>query len=201
MRRKEGPEYEPLTPGYATVFGMAGADLSDADLVAGMRERDEGALRALYERHAGWLSARLLRRCADREVVTDALQDTFVSAWNGAAKFRGDGEVAGWLWGIAVHRLISRVRAGTAQGARLGPAFLTHQASDVSAEDSVLLAIEYSDVGSALARISPELRVVLQATVLDGLTTREAARLLGIPQGTVKTRLARARASMREELA
>ena len=180
---------------------MAGGDLSDADLVAGMRERDEGALRALYERHAGWLSTRLLRRCADREVVADALQDTFVSAWNGAAKFRGDGEVAGWLWGIAVHRLISRVRARTAQGARLGPALVTNQVSDISAEDNVLLAIEYSDVGSALARISPELRVVLQATVLDGLTTREAARLLGIPQGTVKTRLARARVSMREELA
>ncbi len=180
---------------------MAGPEVSDSDLIAAMRERDEGALRTLYERHAGWMSARLMRRCADRDVVADALQDTFVSAWNGAAKFRGDGEVAGWLWGIAVHRLISRVRSRSAMGPRLGPALLPHQASDVSAEDNVLLAIEYSDVGSALARISPELRVVLQAVVLDGLTTREAARLLGIPQGTVKTRLARARASMREELA
>jgi len=166
-----------------------------------MRDRDETALRTLYERHAGWMSARLLRRCSDRDVVADALQDTFVSAWNGAARFRGDGEVAGWLWGIAVHRLISRVRARSPQDARLGPALAPRQATDASAEENVLLAIEYSDVGSALARISPQLRVVLQATVLDGLTTKEAALLLGIPQGTVKTRLARARASMREELA
>lgn len=180
---------------------MAGPHPSDADLIARMRERDEAALRTLYERHAGWMSARLLRRCADRDVVADTLQDTFVSAWNGAARFRGDGEVAGWLWGIAVHRLISRIRARSAQGTRLGPALQSHQATDVSAEENVLLAIEYSDVGSALTRISPELRVVLQATVLDGLTTREAGRLLGIPQGTVKTRLARARASMRQELA
>ena len=180
---------------------MAVADRSDADLISGMVERDEGALRSLYERHAGWMSARLGRRCADREVVADVLQDTFVAAWNGAAKFRGDSEVAGWLWGIAVHRLISRVRTKSAQAARLGPALLTHDVVDVSAEDDVLLAVQYSDVGTALARISPELRVVLQATVLDGLTTREAARLLGIPQGAVKTRLARARATMREELA
>jgi RNA polymerase sigma-70 factor (ECF subfamily) len=66
---------------------MAGPDVPDSDLIAAMRERDEGALRTLYERHAGWMSARLMRRCADRDVVADALQDTFVSAWNGAAKF------------------------------------------------------------------------------------------------------------------
>jgi RNA polymerase sigma-70 factor (ECF subfamily) len=180
---------------------MAGSDLSDVDLVAAMSERDEGALRLLYERHAGWISTRLRRRCADREVVVDALQETFVSAWNGAAGFREDGEVAAWLWGIAVHRLISRIRTSSARGARLGPALLAHDVVDESAEESVLLALEYSDVGGALARISPELRVVLQATVLDGLTTREAAQLLGIPHGTVKTRLARARARMREELA
>ena len=52
-----------------------------------------------------------------------------------------------------------------------------------------------------LARISPELRVVLQLTVIDGLNTREAAALLGIPRGTVKSRLQRARATLREELA
>lgn len=180
---------------------MAGPDLTDIDLIQAMNERDEGALRALYERHAGWISARLRRRCADHEVVSDVLQDTFVAAWDGAGRFRGEGEVAGWLWGIAVHRLISRLRTRGAAMARLGPALLVSDNTDVSAEETLLLAVEYSEVGTALARISPELRVVLQATVLDGLTTREAARLLGIPQGTVKTRLARARASMREELA
>jgi RNA polymerase sigma-70 factor (ECF subfamily) len=57
------------------------------------------------------------------------------------------------------------------------------------------------DLAGALNRLSPELRAVLQATALDGLTTREAGRLLGIPPGTVKTRLMRARAQLREELA
>jgi RNA polymerase sigma-70 factor (ECF subfamily) len=71
---------------------------------------------------------------------------------------------------------------------------------DHSAEEAVLARIEHSDVGTALARLSPELRAVVQATVLDGLSTREAATLLGIPAGTVKSRMSRARHELREAL-
>ena len=180
---------------------MVQADLQDNDLVAAMADRSEDALRMLYERHAASLSARLRRRCSDPEIVADVLQDTFVAAWSGAAKFRGDGLVAAWLWGIAIRRLVSRVRSLSGANSLLGPALLDRDAPDIAAEEQMLLAVEYSDVGSALERISPELRVVMQATVLDGLSTREAAQLLGIPQGTVKTRLVRARARLREELA
>lgn len=70
-----------------------------------------------------------------------------------------------------------------------------------SAEERVLLGVEYGGLGAALQRLSPELRAVVQATVPDGLTNREAAELLGIPHGTVKNRLHRARAQLRAELA
>ena len=70
----------------------------------------------------------------------------------------------------------------------------------VSAEDAVLTAVEHGDLGGAIEQLSPELRAVLQATVVDGLTTREAARLLGIPSGTVKTRMMRARHQLREAI-
>ena len=70
-----------------------------------------------------------------------------------------------------------------------------------SAEEQVLLDVAHGDLGGALNRLSPELRAVVQATVLDGLTTREAGQLLGIPAGTVKTRMMRARIQLREELA
>ena len=72
---------------------------------------------------------------------------------------------------------------------------------ELSAEERVLLGVQYGDLAGALDRLSPELRVVVQSTVLDGLTTAEAGRLLGIPQGTVKTRMKRAREVLREELA
>ena len=55
--------------------------------------------------------------------------------------------------------------------------------SQVSAEDEVLLGVEHGDVARAMDRLSPELLAVVQATVLDGLTTREAARVLGHPDG------------------
>ena len=73
--------------------------------------------------------------------------------------------------------------------------------AEPSAEERVLLGVEYGDLGTALVRLSPEMRAVVQATVLDGLTTREAARLLGIPANTVKTRLHRAKAQLRRSLA
>ena len=66
-----------------------------------------------------------------------------------------------------------------------------------SAEDQLLVGVEYGDVGAALRSLSPELRTVVQATVIDGLTTKEAARLLGLPQGTVKTRVRAAKSQLR----
>ena len=71
----------------------------------------------------------------------------------------------------------------------------------MAAEDQVLIGVEHGDLAGALRGLSPELRAVVQATVLDGLTTREAARLLGIPAGTVKTRMMRARVELRGALA
>lgn len=79
-------------------------------LLAAMAAGDAAALRELYDRHAAVLAARLRRRCADPDAVEDALQDTFVAAWRQAGRFRGEGEVAAWLWGIAIRRLISRLR-------------------------------------------------------------------------------------------
>ena len=178
---------------------MAVVERADADLLHAVVDRDEGALRELYTRHAPWISVRLSRRCADADAVADVLQDTFVAAWNGAARFRGEGEVGAWLWGIAIRRLVSRLRKRT--DFALGPALRDDDRSEISAEERVLSHVEHADVGTAMSQISPELRVVLQLTVLDGLTTREAATLLGIPRGTVKTRLERARARMREEMA
>lgn len=106
-------------------------------------------------------------------------------------------DVAAWVWGIAVRTLVSRLRT------RRVPAVPVRERDDVvvSAEDLVLLGVEHGDVGAALGRLAPELRAVVQATVLDGLTNREAARLLGLPQRVVRTRRRTALARLRGELA
>jgi len=169
---------------------------SDAMLLAAVGERDLDAMRALYDRHAGWLSVRLARRCNDPDMVADAVQDTFVAVWRKPRGFRGDGDVAAWLWGIAIRRLLSRLRTRT----DIVAVFETAQTTP-AAEDQVLLSVEYGDIGQALARLSPEMRAVIQAVVLDGLTAKEAARLLDMPVGSVKTRLLRAKAQLRAALA
>ncbi|GAA3525401.1 RNA polymerase sigma factor [Aeromicrobium panaciterrae] len=170
---------------------------SDADLLALVADSSTTALETLYHRHAPWLTIRLSRRCADPQIVDEVLQDTFMAIWRNAKGFTGKGEPAAWMWGIAVRRLVDAFR-------RRPPSSVLVQESDLSvvesAEERVLLGIEHGALGGALETLSPDLRAVVQATILDGLTTREAGRLLGLRQGTVKTRMMRARQALREEL-
>lgn len=171
--------------------------LSDRDLVAEIAEGDRGALHELFTRHQPWLAARVRQRCSDPEVVAEVVNDTFLVVWQKPEKYQGDGEVAAWLWGIAIRTLLHRLRPRKSVVERL-VRFRPENAP--SAEDAVLLAVEHGDVGTAMQRLSPELLAVVQATVLDGLSTREAAQLLGIPAGTVKSRMSRARNELREAL-
>jgi len=169
---------------------------SDKQLVTAVAEGDRSALAALYHRHAPWLLVRLSRRCPDRGIVEEAIQDTFIAIWQNARSYSGRGEIAAWIWGIGIRRLIDRLRQ--VRNVKALPPGRPDVV--VSAEDQVLLGVEFGDLAGALDRLSPELRAVVQATVIDGLTTKEAGALLGIPAGTVKTRMMRARAQLREEL-
>lgn len=170
----------------------------DAAVLRRVATGDRAALAELYAEHAPWLVLRLSRRCNDPGLVDEVVQDTFLAVWKGARRWDGRGDVAAWIWGIGVRRLVDALRRKPAATASLDP-----QSAGIvlAAEEQVLLGVEYGDLGGALARLSPELRAVVQATVLDGLTTREAGRLLGIPAGTVKTRMLRAKAALREDLA
>ncbi len=171
---------------------------SDAQLVAAIADGDRLALRELYVRHQPWLTARLRHRCSDSDVVAEAVQDTFVAVWRGAGRWNGSGDPAAWIWGIAIRRLIGVVR----HRSRWSP--VSNRVSEAStlttAEDAVLFGVAHGDLAGAIDSLPVELRAVVQATVLDGLTTREAARLLGLPAGTVKTRMMRARIQLRGAL-
>lgn len=168
--------------------------MTDAELLAAIAEGRIDALRTLHERHAPWLAARLSHRSSDPALVEEAVQDTFVAVWRKAGDYRGEGEVGAWIWGIAIRKLIDRVRRN-----RLPR--LERPSVVESAEEAVLTGIAFGDLGDAMERLSPELMAVVQARILDGLSTKEAARLLGIPTGTVKTRLMKAKQIMREQLA
>lgn len=178
----------------------------DRALVARVASGDRRALEDLYRRHAGWLAARLQVRCGDPDLTDLALQDTFVSVWRSAGRFTGDrdggGDVAAWMWTIAIRRLIDVLRKRRA--APLPPEVVAaelHQRTPTVDETAALaLGGSHGDLDAAMRSLPDELRAVLVATAIDGLTTKEAARLLGVPQGTVKTRLMRARHHLRTRL-
>lgn len=162
---------------------------------------DRAAFDELYRRTAPWLAVRLRRRCADDDMVAEVMQETYLAIWRAAAAFAGasvGGSAVGWVWTIAARRLVDAYRR-RARDAYL-PSALEPVAAMPAAEDEALQATFGDEMGQALRQLAPELRQVLQAMVLDGLTVRETALLLGLPEGTVKTRARRARIALREAL-
>lgn len=162
---------------------------------------DRRAFEELYRRTSPWLAGRLRRRCSDEQIVAEVLQETYLAVWRAADAFAGaavGGSAVGWLWSIAARRLVDafRRRAHHAQP----PVTVAPQHSVRGAEDEVLDVVLGDEIGDALRMLAPELRQVLRAMVLDGLSVRETSVLLGVPEGTVKTRARRARIAMREAL-
>lgn len=171
----------------------------EEELVRLVAKGDRAAFEQLYRRTAPWLAVRLRRRCADDQVVAEVMQETYLAVWRAAGGFAGaavDGSAVGWLWTIAARRLVDAFR----KRARDTAVPLTAAPVAPAAEDEALSEVVGDEVGVALDRLAPELRQVLQAMVVDGLSVRETAALLGVPEGTVKTRARRARIAMREAL-
>ncbi|MGW0787595.1 RNA polymerase sigma factor [Streptomyces sp. NPDC002911] len=171
-------------------------------LVRLVAKGDRAAFEELYRRTSPWMAVRLRRRCSDEQIVAEVMQETYLAVWRAAGAFAGSavgGTAVGWLWTIAARRLVDAFRR-RAHHAEPPPAAAA-RAMAPAAEEEALAAGVGGDVGDALRRLAPELREVLQATVLDGLSVRETATLLGLPEGTVKTRARRARIAMRKALA
>ncbi|MBA3249465.1 MAG: sigma-70 family RNA polymerase sigma factor [Geodermatophilaceae bacterium] len=170
--------------------------VTDAELLKASAAGDDASFALLYRRNAGLIKGRLRRRCGDPELIDEVLQDTFLAVWRSAHRWNGSGEVQAWIWGIAVRRLADALRSHLGRPDLLPPVVEDRP----SAEEELLRDVRYGDVGQALSRLAPDLQLVLRVTVEQQLTTREAAELLGIPQGTVKTRMMRARAVLRHSL-
>ena len=115
--------------------------LSDSELLGVIAQGDEAALRELVERHSAWLLLRLRRRTPDEDVAAEALHDAFVAVWRNPRSFRGDGDVGGWLGGIAIRQLVSRLRK-RAQPMPIESRMLSALSPTVrSAEDELLVAV------------------------------------------------------------
>ncbi|TWG26261.1 RNA polymerase sigma factor [Actinoplanes teichomyceticus] len=172
----------------------------EAELVRRTATGDRHAFDELYRRTAPWLAVRLRRRCADEDVVADVMQETYLAVWRAAGGFAGSaasGSAVGWLWTIAANRLVDAFRRRARQQEL--PA-VRAETTTPAAEDEVMAGRVGQDLEQALLALPADVRQVLRAMVLDGLSVRETSLLLGVPEGTVKTRARRARIALREAL-
>jgi RNA polymerase sigma-70 factor (ECF subfamily) len=178
---------------------MQGADgqwPSDTELLRRHVAGDNEAFGELFRRHRDRMWAVALRTVCDQEEAADALQDAMVSAFRRAADFRGDAAVTTWLHRIVVNACLDRLRRRAARPATSGgneqafEAMMTHDPDPARAADTRM------DVDAALRLLPPQQRAALVMVDMLGFSVDDAASVLRISPGTVKSRCARARARL-----
>ena len=161
----------------------------DVALLRAHAAADRDAFAELVRRHRDRLWAVALRTLGDREEAADALQDALISAYRSAHRFRGESAVTTWLHRIVVNACLDRVRR---RAARPTVALADTEPAPAPAVDSDTAL----DVRSALAKLPVEQRTALVLVDVQGYSVAEAARILDVAEGTVKSRCARGRARL-----
>ncbi|MDH6625124.1 RNA polymerase sigma-70 factor (ECF subfamily) [Streptomyces sp. LBL] len=174
-------------------------DTSDQDLLALHVEGDPDAFGELVRRHRDRLWAVALRTLGDREEAADAVQDALVSAFRAAHTFRGQSAVTTWLHRITVNACLDRARKAASRKTspvddteRLEQLLEPHESASAPAERNDL----HRQLLEALGTLPPDQRAALVLVDMQGYPVAEAARMLDVPTGTVKSRCARGRARL-----
>lgn len=177
--------------------------LQDGQLVALVAERDAGALEALYNRY-GKVAYSLARRIvADETLAQDVVQEVFLSLWRDAHRFdAARGTVATYLLSVTHHRAVDVVRREESlRRRRTSDEALEFQPDPKpGVEADVLAAERRSEVRAALATLPAAQREALLLAYFGGYTQREVASLVGVPLGTVKTRMAAGMRKLKDAL-
>ena len=183
--------------------GKAYRGLRDGELVELVAQKDAGALEALYERY-GRAAYSLARRILTEETLAqDVVQEVFLSLWRDARRFdAGRGTVATYLLSMTHHRAVDVVRREeNLRRWRTSDEGLELEADPkVRVEDEVLTLERRAEVRSALQELPAAQREALLLAYFGGYTQREVAALVGVPLGTVKTRMAAGMRKMKEAL-
>ncbi len=184
--------------------------VEDAELLARLRAGDQSACAQCIEQHAPQvyrLALRLLHNEADAE---DVMQETFLNAFQAIESFEGRSTISTWLFRIAYNAAMSRLRRPTTNEASVEDTLDT-------AEEGAALPTQFFDwcclpeqefatsevqwhLDQAMQQLSPPLRTVFILRELEGLSVQETAETLDVSQDVVKTRLHRARLSLRDQL-
>ncbi|MGB9757625.1 MAG: RNA polymerase sigma factor [Candidatus Bipolaricaulaceae bacterium] len=164
--------------------------MDDAELLFRISRGDEGSFKKFYERFAPRVFRYALTLVRDRYLAEEVVQETMVTVWKSAKNFRGHSQVSTWVFGIARNHARSLLR----------------RAPEIAEEPEGLeeRGAEPVDQGErvrkALEKLPALEREVVVLAFYQGVSYREIAEILGIPEGTVKSRMFRARKHLRELL-
>lgn len=174
---------------------------SDDELLARARQGDQHAFRLLVERYEGKVAGTVIGMMGRGAEADDVGQETFIRFYRSMDRFRGEANLGTYLTRIAINESLKALK----KRQRWTQRFFSRDdeetfVPEASSEDR--LALEDEDrarlLGQALDGLSPDHRAVVVLRILEEHSTKETAAMLGIPEGTVMSRLKRALASLQQ---
>lgn len=164
--------------------------VEDAQLVQRVNQRDEAALEALYQRYGGACYRLACRIIGDHHLAQDAVQQVFLSLWQGHGYESSRGSVGTWLLSVAHHKAVDLVRREAGRRRRLASfqELVEVEAAGPGPGDEAWARLRAEHTRSALRELTPEHREVLLLAYYGGYTQQQIAEMTGLPLGTVKSR-------------
>ena len=174
---------------------------ADVAWVASMAEGQPEALAGLYDLHASAMLGLAVRLLGDRRDAEDLVHDVFLEAWRRAGSYdRRRAPVRSWLLLMVRSRALDRLRSLEVIRRHAQPGQAGDPAAAAVALPEGLRGVARSRALEAISTLPDAQREVVQMSCLEGLSCSEIARRCGVPVGTVKSRLARALAALRDRL-
>lgn len=162
----------------------------DLTLIRAIADGDPAAMEELYTRQGPAILKYLVGRLGDENLAEDVLQDVMLAVWRKAQGFRGESSVRTWMLTIARNRAINAYLRRAPAAARL-------EAECLDPSQKADSALDHTTLYQALRSLPEEQRETLELVFFHGLSNQEAATVLKIAPGTVKSRLHRAKARLR----
>ena len=181
----------------------------EAELVAALRAGDQQAFAEMVERHSGTVYNLALRMMGNPLEAEEVLQETFISAFRALPRFEGRSQLSTWLFRIAYNSALMRLRRRGPITSSIDEPLTSEEGNPMPRQlvdwawepERVVLNAELRSVlESAVVALRPTLRGVFVLRDIEGLSTAEAAEVLGLTETNVKVRLHRARLALRERL-
>jgi RNA polymerase sigma-70 factor (ECF subfamily) len=172
---------------------------AERTLLSGIAAGDQHALVALYERYQRPLFVYLVRLLRDERLAEEVLQDVLLAVWQGAGAYAGLSRVSTWLFGIAHHQAVQASRRR--QLPLVSPEEWLELGDEAQDAERVTLTLALQeDLEAALERLAPLHRAALELILVQGFSYEEAAAIMAVPLGTVKSRVNQARRLMQRML-